>query len=92
MRLELSRRNPAVTVIGVAVMSELPNVKAIISERKLGALTIAQSDLTGTKFGITTVPPTYVIDQEGRIRVVHATALAEVVAIITKELAIIRGN
>src|SRR5205807_696242 len=51
--LDFQRRNPDVTVIGVAVLrSELKNVNEIIQKRKWDKLTMAQSDVTGTRFGV----------------------------------------
>ena len=87
--LEFQRRNPGVTVIAVAVMSELTNVQEIIRKRKWDALTMAQSDVTGTGFGVTAVPQTYVIDKDGRLRFVHRGGLPDVVAMLEKELALL---
>lgn len=87
--LDFQRRNPDVTVIGVAVMSELKNVNEIIQKRKWGMLTMAQSDMTGTAFGVSAVPQTYVIDKDGRLRFVHRGELPDVVAILEKELSLI---
>ena len=87
--LEFQRRNPTVTVIAVAVMSELTNVQEIIRKRKWDALTMAQSDVTGTGFGVTAVPQTYVIDRDGRLRFVHRGELPDVVAMLENELALL---
>jgi thiol-disulfide isomerase/thioredoxin len=87
--LELQRRNPNVRVIGVAVKSELKSVQGIIKKRKWNTLTMAHSEVTGTAFGVNVLPQTYVIDKEGRLRFVHAESLADVVAILEKELALI---
>jgi thiol-disulfide isomerase/thioredoxin len=84
--LEFQKRNPNVTVIGVAVMSELKNVEETIRKRKWDALTMAHSELTGTGFGVTVVPQTFVIDKEGRLRFVHRGELPDVVAMLEKEL------
>jgi thiol-disulfide isomerase/thioredoxin/Tfp pilus assembly protein PilF len=90
--LEFQRRNPNVTVIGVAVMSEPKNVREIIRRRKWDKLTMAQSDVTGTGFGVTAVPQTYVIDKDGRLRFVHLGELPDVVAMLEKELSLIGSN
>jgi thiol-disulfide isomerase/thioredoxin len=88
--LDFQRRNPDVTVIGVAVLrSELKNVKEIIQQRQWDKLTMAQSDVTGTRFGVTSVPQTYVIDKEGRLRFVHLDSMSDVVAMLEKELALL---
>jgi len=90
--LEFQWRHPDVTVIGVAVMSELKNVNEIIQKRKWGMLTMAQSDVTGTAFGVTAVPQTYVIDKDGRLRFVHGGELADVVAMLEKELSLLNAK
>lgn len=90
--LEFQRRNPNVTVIGVAVMSELKNVQEIIRKRKWEKLTMAQSDVTGTGFGVTAVPQTYVIDKDGRLRFVHRGELPDVVAMLEKELSLLNAK
>lgn len=87
--LEFQRRNPNVTVIGVAVMSEPQKVREIIRKRKWDKLIMAQSDVTGTGFGVTAVPQTCVIDKDGRLRFVHLGELPDVVAILEKELSLI---
>jgi thiol-disulfide isomerase/thioredoxin/tetratricopeptide (TPR) repeat protein len=88
--LDFQRRNPDVTVIGVAVMrSELKNVKEIIQKRKWGLLSMSLSEATGTAFGVTSVPQTYVIDRDGRLRFVHGGELPDVVAMLEKELALL---
>ncbi len=91
--LDLQRRNPDVTVIGVAVLgSELKNVNEIIRKRKWGILTMAHSEVTGTAFGVNLVPQTYVIDKEGRLRFVHRGELPDVVAMLEKELALLSAK
>lgn len=90
--LEFQRRNPNVTVIGVAVMSEPKNVQEIIRRRKWDKLTMAQSDVTGTGFGVTAVPQTYLIDKDGRLRFVHRGELPDVVAILEKELTLLSAK
>jgi thiol-disulfide isomerase/thioredoxin/Tfp pilus assembly protein PilF len=90
--LDFQRRNPNVTVIGVAVMSELKNVQEIIQKRKWDMLTMAQSDVTGNGFGVTAVPQTYVIDKDGRLRFVHRGELPDVVAMLEKELALLSAK
>jgi thiol-disulfide isomerase/thioredoxin/Tfp pilus assembly protein PilF len=87
--LDFQRRHPDVAVIGVAVRSELKNVNEIIRKRKWGMLTMAQSDVTGTAFGVTSVPQTYVIDKNGRLRFVHGGDLSDVVAMLERELALL---
>jgi hypothetical protein len=67
-------------------------VNEIIQKRKWGTLTMAQSDVTGTRFGVTAVPQTYVIDQDGRLRFVHRGELPDVVAILEKELALLSAK
>jgi thiol-disulfide isomerase/thioredoxin len=90
--LDFQRRHPDVNVIGVAVMSELKNVNEIIHKRKWGMLTMAQSDVTGTVFGVTAVPQTYVIDKDGRLRFVHGGELSDVVAMLEKELSLLSAK
>jgi peroxiredoxin len=53
---------------------------------------MAQSDETGTRFGVTSVPQTYVIDREGRLRFVHLDSMSDVVAMLEKELALLRAK
>ena len=65
------------------------NVNEIIQKRKWDKLIMAQSDVTGTRFGVTSVPQTYVIDKEGRLRFVHFESLSDVVAMLEKELALL---
>ena len=50
---------------------------------------MSYSEVIGTAFGVNVLPQTYVIDKEGRLRFVHAESLADVVAILEKELALI---
>ena len=91
--LDFQRRNPDVTVIGVAVLkSELKNVNEIIQKRKWGMLTMALSEATGTAFGVTGVPHTFVIDKDGRLRFVHGGEMSDVVAMLEKELTLLRAK
>ena len=55
-------------------------------------LTMAQSDVTGTGFGVSSVPQTYVIDKDGRLRFVHGGELSDVVAMLEKELALLSAK
>jgi hypothetical protein len=67
-------------------------VKEIIQKRQWDKLTMALSDVTGTGFGVTSVPQTYMIDKEGRLRFVHLDSMSDVVAMLEKELALLSAK
>ncbi len=88
--LEFRRRNPRVPVIAVAMWSEAADVPPTAQKRGMNVLTVAISDATGLAFGVTAVPQTVVLDKTGRIRFVHSGGLDDVVAVLEKELALLK--
>ena len=88
--VEFHRRNPQVAVVAVAMWSEAPDVPPMVRKRQLADLTVTISDATGLAFGVNAVPQTVILDKAGRIRFVHSGGLDDVVAVLEKELALLR--
>ncbi len=87
--LELQQRHPEVLVAAIALDSKSEDVKAVLEKRNLALLRVALSQEMADAFGSRGVPNTFVLDANGRIRFVHAGALADVVAILEKDLAML---
>ena len=88
--VELQRRHPDLGVIAIAIKSELAEVRKMAEQRKWTTLTVALSDSAGLAFGVEAVPRTYLLDKDGRLRFVHTGGLDDVVAVVEKELALMR--
>jgi thiol-disulfide isomerase/thioredoxin len=88
---ELQSKHPELVVAALAVDSETLELDRLISKQKLDVLRIARADNLKDTFAPNGIPITYVIDH-GRIRVVHRSALSNVVAYIEADLAAMKSQ
>ncbi|HVO80967.1 MAG TPA: redoxin domain-containing protein [Terriglobales bacterium] len=87
---DLQRKHPELTVVAVAVSSELQQLRDMIAEQQVESLPVVQSD--SLKVLVTEgVPVTYIIDHD-RIRLVHQGAMSDVVAYVEADLAALKAE
>jgi Tfp pilus assembly protein PilF/thiol-disulfide isomerase/thioredoxin len=83
---EFLRRHPEVNVLTVEVGSKPEEVKTFLSTHKLEGLRVAVCQDFPKEFGGGAFPNTLVVDRFGQIQFVHAGQLADVGAILGKDL------
>jgi thiol-disulfide isomerase/thioredoxin len=88
---ELQSKHPELVVAAIAVNSDPSDLDKLILKQKLDLLRIARTDNPLDAFVPNGVPVTYVVEH-GRIRVVHRSALSDVVAYIEADLAAMKSQ
>ena len=80
--------HPDVVVLIAAEDSSVEAVRKVLEAQGLPSKTIVMADdENAAKFGSNGVPQTYIIDGEGRIRIVHYGGLSDVVSYLEADLA-----
>jgi hypothetical protein len=87
---ELKKRNPGVTVIGVATQSEPDDVARVVAKRNL-TIHIAVSEALA-KALLASWGTTIVLDPDGNTRFIHPPYLPDVVGFLEKDLAALRSS
>jgi hypothetical protein len=83
---EFQKRHPAANMLAVEIGDKPDKVKAFLAERKLSALHVSAGAEWPEDFGAAAAPMTVVIDRFGQIQFVHSGLLANVEAILGKDL------
>jgi thiol-disulfide isomerase/thioredoxin len=83
---EFQSRHPAANLLAVEVGDKPEKVKAFLAERNLKGLNVAVDPDWPEKFGVAAAPMSVVMDRFGQIQFVHAGRLADVEAILGKDL------
>jgi thiol-disulfide isomerase/thioredoxin len=83
---EFQRRHPEVNILAVEVGSKPEEVKTFLSTHKLEGLRVAVCQDFPKEFGGGAFPNILVVDRFGQIQFVHAGQLADVGAILGKDL------
>jgi thiol-disulfide isomerase/thioredoxin len=83
---EFQKRHPAANMLAVEIGDKPDKVKTFLAERKLSALHVSAGAEWPEDFGAAAAPMTVVIDRFGQIQFVHSGLLANVEAILGKDL------
>lgn len=85
--------HPELRVLLVAIDSKLPDVKKVLRRQRISTKEIILDDEDSVaSFGLNGVPQTYLIDKNGRIRIMHLGGLPDVVSYLEADLASIRST
>jgi thiol-disulfide isomerase/thioredoxin len=83
---EFQKHHPAANMLAVEIGDKPDKVKAFLAKRKLSALRVSAGAAWPEDFGAAAAPMTVVIDRFGQIQFVHSGLLANVEAILGKDL------
>jgi thiol-disulfide isomerase/thioredoxin len=83
---EFQKQHPSANLLALAVGNKPEEVKSFLSTRNLNTLRVALSDKWPQEFGASAFPTTIVMDRFGQIQFVHVGQLADVGAILGKDL------
>jgi len=87
---EFHHLHPEVTLLLVASDSKMQEIRKAFRSQGISEQVIAAADGDVERFGSNGVPQTYVIDENGHIRVLHYGALPDVVSYLTADLAAVK--
>jgi thiol-disulfide isomerase/thioredoxin len=87
---EFHHAHPEVTLLLVSTDSKIPDIEKVFRSQGISEQIILATDGDVARFGANGVPQTYIVDENGYIRVLHYGALPDVVSYLEADFAAVR--